>query len=105
MLKETLLAAALSLSGCSSSAAEYDAYYTPMGIVYNNGTEKDPNIVAHEETHKKRAEDMGVVVFFYRYNTDPVFACEEEAHAALAEGRSDIFNHPACDVFVYGENK
>lgn len=96
MKKELLLVAGLTLSGCSAPA-EYEAYYTPYGIVYQNNSENDPMVVIHEETHKRRAEEMGILLFFYKYNTDPEFACEEEAVANLEAGYTDIFNHPACE--------
>ena len=89
----------LALSACvAPPSSEYEAYYTAFTdtIVYKNGSENNPATVRHEETHQRRARSMGRIEWGLRYSYDPSFACEEEAHAALAEGRADIFNHEAC---------
>ena len=96
MKKELLLLAGLTMSGCTAPA--YDAYTTPFGIFYNNGSEKDPKIVRHEQEHwNQYGEDP---LFFVWYALVPQYACDAEIRANEA---AEIFSaeaHPACEKLV-----
>lgn len=91
MKKELALVASLALAGCTPSA--YDAYTTPIGIVYNTPNPSE-QIVKHEEQHWRDYQNDPL--FFFWYAVSPEYACESEARANLVAGYIDIFDHPAC---------
>ena len=88
MLKEAfrLGLVGLSLTACYPEAR---AYTTPVGIVYQNGSENEPDVVAHEQCHWDHYQKEGVV-FWWDYYMVPGADCAEELSCGATE------EHPAC---------
>jgi hypothetical protein len=92
---------ALAVSYCTPSYS-YDASYNALTdrITYENGSESDPMIVAHEQAHKLRAHQVGRFKWGILYSISPRYRCAEEAFANSIAGYEDIYDHPACDEFI-----
>lgn len=85
-LKASLAIVALSLSACVPVGTE--AYTTPLGITYLNGSENNPAIVAHENQHWE--DYQADPLFFWKYSFEKGYACEAELRAG-----ADL-THPSC---------
>jgi hypothetical protein len=93
LVRAGLVAGLLGSSGCAEMPA---AVTTEHGIIYYNGSEKDPVVRAHEAQHWQ--DYMDDPEFFEKYASDPIFACEAEKRARKAAGQMPVDNHPRCDA-------
>ena len=96
----------LALSGCVSTLPKNaGGYYTPFTdeIHMKEGFENDKRLLVHEQTHQKRANETGRIVWGIEYTLSPTFRCEEEVIANLEAGIEPAWNHPACTGLKPGE--
>lgn len=92
---------AVALLGCMPAPIVADAEYNPFAdtITYYNGSEHNPQVVAHEEEHQKEAENFPYGSTFgwgLLYSFSPDFRCEAEKSANLAAKMFPIDQHPYC---------
>ena len=88
---------ATALTGIAVTAcvpAGTEAYTTPWGTTYLNGSENNPAIVAHEQQHRQDYQDDPL--FFWKYSLSPEYRCEAEKRANEAGGIEPVDDHPAC---------
>ncbi len=74
------------------AGTQIDAVATPLGPIYFGPAMGDARTVAHEMCHVRRARKMGWGRYYYRYLSDPAWACSEERVCGWY-GR-----HPVCEV-------
>lgn len=89
---------AVALIGCMPAPVLMDAEYRPFTdeIIYHNGSESNPQVVAHEEEHQRRAHEMGRVEWGLLYSLSAEFRCAEEIDANTVAGYPDPEDHPYC---------